>query len=667
MTRQMILGMGTGQCGLELLAQILSAQANTGITYEQPPFLPWSPKDGAPGIRQRLERIRDSRKERFIGDVASFYLPYVEQAIDFDSQIKIVCLERPSAEVTAGFSVHLDRTSPLPLNHWAREAGAGWHHDLLRTRTFPKYDTQDRAEGIRRYWDEYASRVRELQERFPGNLRVWDTDVLTQEAGVREVLSFLGFPRGDQVLATGQRPPLHEVASAMSNAPRPRYTHPLDPRRCVILVPFSGFIHVECDEALKELERRGYQVRRVGGYAAIDQGRNQMATDAILDGFEETMWIDSDVAFHPDSVDQLRSHSLPIACGIYPQKGKRALACHASVGAPSMVFGKQGGLVELLYAGTGFLLIRRDVYMTVYEKLQLEVCNERFGHPTFPFFLPMVRQIEDGYWYLAEDYAFCERARQCGFKIYADSSIRLWHIGQYRYGWEDAGLERQRFATFTLNFGDGPGWAQATPTERPPILMNFAAQYPWPAAPPEVPPFPIRNWLYPGTQELLSHVVTTKTRLIVEVGSWTGRSTRFLAGLAPKATIIAIDHWEGSQEHLDDPELAAALPHLYETFLSESWNYRDQIIPVRLRSIEGLERVAESGLKPDLIYIDADHQYDAVVADLNQALDLFPGVVIVGDDYDWSGVSRAVQEVCQNRGLSFETSGAGWRIVTGKS
>jgi hypothetical protein len=62
----------------------------------------------------------------------------------------------------------------------------------------------------------------------------------------------------------------------------------MDPRKCVILVPFSGFIHQECEDALKELERRGYQVRRVGGYAAIDQGRNQMATDALRDGFEET-------------------------------------------------------------------------------------------------------------------------------------------------------------------------------------------------------------------------------------------------------------------------------------------------------------------------------------------------------------------------------------------
>src|SRR5437763_719153 len=79
-----------------------------------------------------------------------------------------------------------------------------------------------------------------------------------------------------------------------------------DPRKCVILVPFLGFIHHECEESLKELERRGYTVRRVCGYAAIDQARSQMATDALRDGFAETLWIDADIAFDPDAIERLR-------------------------------------------------------------------------------------------------------------------------------------------------------------------------------------------------------------------------------------------------------------------------------------------------------------------------------------------------------------------------
>jgi len=70
-----------------------------------------------------------------------------------------------------------------------------------------------------------------------------------------------------------------------------------------------------------------------------------------------------------------------------------------------------------------------------------------------PFFQPFVRQLDEGHWYLAEDFAFCDRARQCGYAIRADTTIRLWHIGTYRYGWEDAGKERERFDDVMLNLG----------------------------------------------------------------------------------------------------------------------------------------------------------------------------------------------------------------------
>jgi hypothetical protein len=73
-----------------------------------------------------------------------------------------------------------------------------------------------------------------------------------------------------------------------------------------------------------------------------------------------------------------------------------------------------------------------------------------------PFFHPIVHPSEDGHWYLAEDYAFCERARQCGMKIVADTSIRLFHIGNYPYGWEDSGTDRPRNSTFTLHVGKPP-------------------------------------------------------------------------------------------------------------------------------------------------------------------------------------------------------------------
>jgi hypothetical protein len=36
----------------------------------------------------------------------------------------------------------------------------------------------------------------------------------------------------------------------------------------------------------------------------------------------------------------------------------------------------------------------------------------------------------------------------------ADSSIRLWHIGSYLYGWEEAGLRPQRFRAYRFHLTD---------------------------------------------------------------------------------------------------------------------------------------------------------------------------------------------------------------------
>jgi hypothetical protein len=454
MTSRIILGIGSGRCGTFSLARLLNQQPDAQVAYESPPLLPWLRPAGDRILRERFARFRRLGTAGTLGDVASFYLPYIDDAIALEPEIRIVCLKRPREEVVADFCRWLDDTYVLPTNHWAEDPIPGRHHVPDRSLIYPHYETQDRAEGIRRYWDEYYGEVERLAARCPQHLRIYDTQqALDSEEGQRDLLSFVGIPPEQQLLAVGANVSHKPVRPNRPRAKRPS-NHPMDPRRCVVLVPFTGHIHAGCESALRELERRGYDVRRVGGYAAIDQGRNQMATDALVDGYQETMWIDADVEFHPDAIDQLRAHNLPIVSGIYPQKGRRALASHILPGTAKMVFGKGGGLVELLYAATGFLFVRREVYETIQCRLRLPVCNQRFGSPMVPFFHPMLHESEDGHWYLAEDYAFSQRVRQSGFKIMADSTIRLWHIGNYSYGWEDAGKDWNRSSTYTLNFSE---------------------------------------------------------------------------------------------------------------------------------------------------------------------------------------------------------------------
>src|SRR4029079_12081135 len=199
-----------------------------------------------------------------------------------------------------------------------------------------------------------------------------------------------------------------------------------------------------------ELAKRGYAVRKMTGHSAIDMARSMMVSDALEQGFDELVWIDSDISFSVEDFERLRSHGKPFVCGIYPKKGQPELACHTMPGTKEIVFGKQGGLIPLLYAATGFLYTHRTVYETIRERLALPTCNTRFGRGFVPYFQPMVVPdgaggAEPGHWYLGEDYAFCERARRAGFELFADTTIRLMHIGRYGFSWEDAGGDRMRY------------------------------------------------------------------------------------------------------------------------------------------------------------------------------------------------------------------------------
>jgi len=230
----------------------------------------------------------------------------------------------------------------------------------------------------------------------------------------------------------------------------------LEPTSCVVLVPVATSVEPECEAALHVLEQRGYEVRRTLGYSAIDLARNHMAHDALESGFDELMWIDSDIGFDPDAVEMLRAHALPIACGVYTKRGGNAIAANLLPPARRIMFGALGGLVEILYGATGFLHTRAEVYHTIRDKLALPTCNQRYGRPFVPYFLPSVVPDPDivpvgsAHRYFGEDFAFQDRARKCGFRVMADTRIRLRHFGRYVYQWEDAGGAVKRYASYDL-------------------------------------------------------------------------------------------------------------------------------------------------------------------------------------------------------------------------
>ncbi|HEV3383834.1 MAG TPA: class I SAM-dependent methyltransferase [Gemmata sp.] len=387
---------------------------------------------------------------------------------------------------------------------------------------------------------------------------------------------------------------------------------------CVILIPIGGAVDADCDDGLRELERRGYPVWRVRGYSAIDAARNQMATDALSQGFAELMWIDSDIAFDPNDVDRLRAHNLPIACGLYPKKGPRQFACEFLPGASQVKFGRPGGLEEIRYCGFGFTHIRREVFQTVQKQLKLPTCNKRFDSPLVPFFAPMEVDEPGGPWSISEDYAFCERARKCGFKVWADTRIRLWHVGPYRFGWEDAGSSKERYADYTFHL---PGAPSNVPTQSPPPVKVSPGDY-------------STDWFtynLPVWERILKPLKGNPVQAL-EIGVFEGRSTVWLLEnimTNPEASLSWIDTFSGSAEHTDI-DFAKVEKKFHENTRRfgtkvKGWVGKSQDV---LRSM--------SSEQFDLVYIDGSHEAPDVLSDAVLAWTLLkPGGLMGFDDYEW--------------------------------
>jgi hypothetical protein len=62
-------------------------------------------------------------------------------------------------------------------------------------------------------------------------------------------------------------------------------------------------------------------------------------------------------------------------------------------------------------------------------------------------------------------------------------------------------------------------------------------------------------------------------------------------------------------------------------------------------------------VQPSVVFIDADHHYEPAKQDILTSLRLFPDAVIVGDDWRYPGVQRAVKEIAKSHGKPIHVEG----------
>jgi hypothetical protein len=176
-------------------------------------------------------------------------------------------------------------------------------------------------------------------------------------------------------------------------------------------------------------------------------------------------------------------------------------------------------------------------------------------------------------------------------------------------------------------------------------VSRLRAQHPWPIMRPM--PRDDHGWFDDGSKGALHAAldpIPEGGRVVVELGAWLGLSTRWILDTFPDVHLITVDTWLGAADLFAQEDCRRRLPKLFEQFLSNCRDYQDRLTPLRADTITGLQLVAAAGVRPDVVWIDAGHEFQAARADLETALALFPMARICGHDWGWRSVRRAVEE-----------------------
>jgi hypothetical protein len=203
--------------------------------------------------------------------------------------------------------------------------------------------------------------------------------------------------------------------------------------------------------------------QHLGGESLITRARNRLAHTFLTSSATHLMFIDADIGFNPIDVLSLAVQARPgtdkaVVCGTYSRKGIdwEQVRTAVQIGAAdadartlsrltgTFPFGLEPGQsktvkmnepMEVSHAGTGFMMIRRDVFESVAETLK----DRRYFDPESTPEGAVVTSFFDSdidpdtNQYLGEDYTFCHRVRAAGMKIWICPWIRLNHIGTYVY------------------------------------------------------------------------------------------------------------------------------------------------------------------------------------------------------------------------------------------
>ena len=186
--------------------------------------------------------------------------------------------------------------------------------------------------------------------------------------------------------------------------------------KLMVAVPTMFFVNVNFAQSMADLCIRltkdgvDTDVRFMEG-SMIYVSRDRLAYRAIQEGFTHVLWLDSDMSFKPQILDDLMWCGKDMVCGAFVSRKPPYSPCvYTSIADPAnMEKVKDFGTEPFRVDGCGMACVLTSVKL-------LKAVFDRFD----TCFMP-TEKIR------GEDIAFCDRVKQLGYEIWCEPTVKPGH------------------------------------------------------------------------------------------------------------------------------------------------------------------------------------------------------------------------------------------------
>ncbi len=179
---------------------------------------------------------------------------------------------------------------------------------------------------------------------------------------------------------------------------------------------------------VEAVKRVPYQLEivYVSGDALIGRSRSRAATMFLKSGTAPFMvFIDTDITFTPQELERLikaQYQGYDVIAGAYSVANAERLAVRGFEHSVRI----DGTIHEVEYVSTGFMGISRKCLEKLVIDQKLPLLHKGEWCECFPFFES--GRYEKELFYISEDWDFCNKARQSGFKVYLHTGVLVDHM-----------------------------------------------------------------------------------------------------------------------------------------------------------------------------------------------------------------------------------------------